>query len=133
MIAPFLFIGQCVTFGYFFILFLIFPLITKIEYLIYFSKVYNFNNKVSNTLYPRTVRYCYDVVTADMVKEGAIVIDVGIHRVEDSSRKSGFRLLGDVKFDEVAAKASAITPVPGGVGPMTIASLLGNTLLAVEK
>jgi methylenetetrahydrofolate dehydrogenase (NADP+) / methenyltetrahydrofolate cyclohydrolase len=72
-------------------------------------------------------------VTADMVKEGAVVIDVGIHRVEDSSKKSGFRLVGDVKFEEVAAKASAITPVPGGVGPMTIASLLNNTLLAAEK
>ncbi|GAB2628323.1 bifunctional 5,10-methylenetetrahydrofolate dehydrogenase/5,10-methenyltetrahydrofolate cyclohydrolase [Belliella aquatica] len=73
-----------------------------------------------------------EFVTADMVKEGATVIDVGIHRVEDSSKKSGFRLIGDVKFDEVAAKASAITPVPGGVGPMTIASLLYNTLLAAE-
>ncbi|MEX2593424.1 MAG: tetrahydrofolate dehydrogenase/cyclohydrolase catalytic domain-containing protein [Anditalea sp.] len=72
-------------------------------------------------------------VTADMVQEGAVVIDVGIHRVEDSSKKSGFRLAGDVKFDEVAPKASAITPVPGGVGPMTIASLLYNTLLAAEK
>lgn len=72
-------------------------------------------------------------VTADMVKEGAVVIDVGIHRVEDASKKSGFRLVGDVKFDEVAPKTSAITPVPGGVGPMTIASLLNNTLLAAEK
>ncbi len=72
-------------------------------------------------------------VTADMVKDGAVVIDVGIHRVEDPSKKSGFRLVGDVKFEEVAAKASAITPVPGGVGPMTIASLLYNTLLAAEK
>ncbi|WP_291782852.1 tetrahydrofolate dehydrogenase/cyclohydrolase catalytic domain-containing protein [Cecembia sp.] len=71
-------------------------------------------------------------VTADMVKEGAVVIDVGIHRVEDVSKKSGFRLIGDVKFEEVATKASAITPVPGGVGPMTIASLLHNTLLAAE-
>lgn len=73
-----------------------------------------------------------EFVTADMVKEGAVVIDVGIHRIEDASKKSGFRLIGDVKFDEVAAKASAITPVPGGVGPMTIASLLYNTLLAAE-
>ncbi|MBS9524870.1 bifunctional methylenetetrahydrofolate dehydrogenase/methenyltetrahydrofolate cyclohydrolase FolD [Litoribacter alkaliphilus] len=72
-------------------------------------------------------------VTADMVKEGAVVIDVGIHRIEDSSKKSGFRLVGDVNFEEVAEKASAITPVPGGVGPMTIASLLSNTLLAAEK
>ena len=74
-----------------------------------------------------------EFVTADMVKEGAVVIDVGIHRIEDSSKKSGFRLIGDVKFDEVSKKASAITPVPGGVGPMTIASLLYNTLLAAEK
>ncbi|TFV97115.1 bifunctional methylenetetrahydrofolate dehydrogenase/methenyltetrahydrofolate cyclohydrolase FolD [Algoriphagus kandeliae] len=73
-----------------------------------------------------------EFVTADMVKEGAVVIDVGIHRIEDSSKKSGFRLIGDVKFDEVSEKASAITPVPGGVGPMTIASLLYNTLLAAE-
>jgi methylenetetrahydrofolate dehydrogenase (NADP+)/methenyltetrahydrofolate cyclohydrolase len=74
-----------------------------------------------------------EFVTADMVKPGAVVIDVGIHRVEDSGKKSGFRLIGDVKFDEVAEKASAITPVPGGVGPMTIASLLYNTLLAAER
>ena len=74
-----------------------------------------------------------EFVNADMVKEGAVVIDVGIHRIDDPSKKSGFKLLGDVKFDEVAAKASAITPVPGGVGPMTIASLLYNTLLAAEK
>lgn len=72
-------------------------------------------------------------VTADMVKPGAVVIDVGIHRIEDSSKKSGYRLVGDVKFEEVAEIASAITPVPGGVGPMTIASLLYNTLLAAEK
>jgi methylenetetrahydrofolate dehydrogenase (NADP+)/methenyltetrahydrofolate cyclohydrolase len=69
-------------------------------------------------------------VTANMVKEGAVVVDVGIHRVDDPSRKSGFRLLGDVKFDEVAPKCSAISPVPGGVGPMTITSLLLNTLKA---
>lgn len=74
-----------------------------------------------------------EFVTADMVKEGAVVIDVGIHRIEDASKKSGFRLIGDVRFDEVSAKASAITPVPGGVGPMTIASLLYNTLQAAEK
>ncbi len=72
-------------------------------------------------------------VTADMVKPGAVIIDVGIHRIEDKSKKSGFRLIGDVKFDEVEPIASAITPVPGGVGPMTIASLLYNTLLAAEK
>lgn len=73
-----------------------------------------------------------EFVTTDMVKEGAVVIDVGIHRVVAPERKSGFRLRGDVKFEEVAAKASYITPVPGGVGPMTIASLLHNTLLATE-
>ncbi|GGZ39549.1 bifunctional protein FolD [Echinicola pacifica] len=74
-----------------------------------------------------------EFVTADMVKEGAVIVDVGIHRIEDASKKSGFRLIGDVKFDEVAEKAAAITPVPGGVGPMTIASLLHNTLLSAEK
>jgi len=71
-----------------------------------------------------------EFVTGDMVKEGAVVIDVGIHRVPDESKKSGFRLVGDVKFDEVASHCSHITPVPGGVGPMTIASLLSNTLKA---
>ena len=71
-------------------------------------------------------------VAADMVKEGAVVVDVGIHRVEDSSKKSGFKLLGDVDFDNVAVKCSYISPVPGGVGPMTIASLMMNTLLAIE-
>jgi methylenetetrahydrofolate dehydrogenase (NADP+) / methenyltetrahydrofolate cyclohydrolase len=74
-----------------------------------------------------------EFVTADMVKEGAVVIDVGIHRVESSETKSGFRLIGDVKFDEVSKKASRITPVPGGVGPMTIVSLLMNTLKAAKK
>ena len=74
-----------------------------------------------------------DYVTADMVKEGAVVIDVGINRVADVSTKSGFRLKGDVKFDEVSTKCSFITPVPGGVGPMTIASLLKNTLLATKN
>lgn len=73
-----------------------------------------------------------EFVTGDMVKDGAVVVDVGIHRVEDSSKKSGFRLLGDVKFDEVAPKCSHISPVPGGVGPMTIASLMMNTLKAIE-
>ncbi len=69
-------------------------------------------------------------VKADMVKEGAVVIDVGITRVSANDTKSGFKLIGDVKFDEVAPKCSFITPVPGGVGPMTIVSLLSNTLLA---
>jgi methylenetetrahydrofolate dehydrogenase (NADP+) / methenyltetrahydrofolate cyclohydrolase len=73
-----------------------------------------------------------EFVTADMVKEGAVVVDVGIHRVEDASKKSGFKLLGDVKFDEVAPKCSFISPVPGGVGPMTIASLMLNTLEAID-
>ena len=67
-----------------------------------------------------------------MVKEGAVVVDVGITRVVDASKKSGFKLLGDVAFDEVAPKCSFITPVPGGVGPMTIVSLMQNTLLAAE-
>ena len=72
-------------------------------------------------------------VTADMVKEGATVIDVGTTRVPDATRKSGFRLRGDVEFDEVAPKCAYITPVPGGVGPMTIVSLMRNTLLAGQK
>lgn len=74
-----------------------------------------------------------EFLTANMVKDGATVIDVGIHRIEDASKKSGYRLIGDVKFDEVAPKCAFISPVPGGVGPMTIASLLKNTLLAVRK
>ncbi|MQG79182.1 MAG: bifunctional methylenetetrahydrofolate dehydrogenase/methenyltetrahydrofolate cyclohydrolase FolD [SAR202 cluster bacterium] len=73
-----------------------------------------------------------NVITADMVKEGAVVIDVGINRVDDDSRKSGYRLVGDVNFEAVSEKASAITPVPGGVGPMTIAMLLVNTLTATR-
>ncbi|MBX2952065.1 MAG: bifunctional 5,10-methylene-tetrahydrofolate dehydrogenase/5,10-methylene-tetrahydrofolate cyclohydrolase [Leadbetterella sp.] len=72
-------------------------------------------------------------ITADMVKEGAVVIDVGLTRVEDPSKKSGFALKGDVAFDEVAPKASYITPVPGGVGLMTVAALMYNTLLASKK
>ena len=71
-------------------------------------------------------------VTADMVKDGVVIIDVGTTRVEDPSRERGWRLVGDVHFDEVAPKASFITPVPGGVGPMTIASLMMNTLKAME-
>ena len=71
-------------------------------------------------------------LTADMVAEGAVVIDVGINRVDDATRKSGYRLVGDVDYDAVAEKASAITPVPGGVGPMTIAMLLTNTLRAAR-
>ncbi|MDQ1772022.1 bifunctional 5,10-methylene-tetrahydrofolate dehydrogenase/5,10-methylene-tetrahydrofolate cyclohydrolase [Labilibaculum sp. A4] len=74
-----------------------------------------------------------EFLTGDMVKEGAVIIDVGIHRVKSDKTKSGWKLLGDVKFDEVAPKASFITPVPGGVGPMTIVSLLQNTLLAAKK
>lgn len=72
-------------------------------------------------------------VTADMVKEGAVVIDVGTTRVADTSRKSGFRLNGDVHFEEVAPKCAYITPVPGGVGPMTICMLMQNTLSAGKK
>lgn len=74
-----------------------------------------------------------DFVTADMVKPGAIVIDVGTTRVPDATRPSGSRLNGDVKYDEVAPKCSMITPVPGGVGPMTICSLMKNTLAAAQK
>ncbi|WP_299757321.1 tetrahydrofolate dehydrogenase/cyclohydrolase catalytic domain-containing protein [uncultured Pontibacter sp.] len=73
------------------------------------------------------------LVTADMVKEGAVVIDVGTTRVPDASRKSGFRLRGDVDFENVAEKCSYITPVPGGVGPLTIAMLMMNTLKAAKK
>ena len=74
-----------------------------------------------------------EFVTADMVKEGAVVIDVGTTRVEDPTHKSGFRLCGDVKYDEVAPRCAYITPVPGGVGPMTICSLMKNTLAAGKK
>ena len=73
-----------------------------------------------------------NVITADMVKEGAVVIDVGINRVDDASRRRGYRLVGDVDFAAVSEKAAAITPVPGGVGPMTIAMLLVNTLTATR-
>ena len=73
-----------------------------------------------------------EFVTGDMVKPGAVVVDVGIHRIPDATRKHGFHLVGDVKFDEVAPKSSWITPVPGGVGPMTITSLLLNTLKAAK-
>ncbi len=72
-------------------------------------------------------------VTADMVKPGAIIIDVGINRIEDATRKSGFRLVGDVDYDNVAPLCSYITPVPGGVGPMTIVGLMKNTLDAVKQ
>lgn len=72
-------------------------------------------------------------VTADMVKPGAVIIDVGTTRVPDATRKSGFRLRGDVDFENVAEKCSFITPVPGGVGPMTICTLMKNTLLAAKK
>jgi methylenetetrahydrofolate dehydrogenase (NADP+)/methenyltetrahydrofolate cyclohydrolase len=74
-----------------------------------------------------------EMVKADWVKEGAVVIDVGINRVPDASKKSGFRLTGDVAFEEVAPKCRAITPVPGGVGPMTIAMLMKNTLQAARQ
>ncbi len=72
-------------------------------------------------------------VTADMVKDGAVVIDVGVNRVPDASKKKGYRLAGDVDFDAVAEKASAITPVPGGVGPMTITMLLLNTVQSAKR
>jgi methylenetetrahydrofolate dehydrogenase (NADP+) / methenyltetrahydrofolate cyclohydrolase len=74
-----------------------------------------------------------EFVTADMVRPGAVVIDVGINRVDDASRPRGYRLVGDVAFEPVAEVASAITPVPGGVGPMTIAMLLQNTLQAMQQ
>ena len=74
-----------------------------------------------------------EFLKADMVKKGVVVIDVGITRVEDKTKKSGYRLLGDVAFDEVSRKCSYITPVPGGVGLMTVASLLQNTLSAAKE
>lgn len=74
-----------------------------------------------------------NTVTADMVKEGAVVIDVGVNRVPDASKKSGFRLAGDVDYEAIKEKASVITPVPGGVGPMTIALLMQNTIEAAEN
>ncbi|WOO41655.1 bifunctional methylenetetrahydrofolate dehydrogenase/methenyltetrahydrofolate cyclohydrolase FolD [Rubellicoccus peritrichatus] len=73
------------------------------------------------------------LITADMVKEGAVVIDVGINRVDDATKKKGYRIVGDVAFDEVAPKCSQITPVPGGVGPMTVAMLMKNTVLAYKR
>jgi len=74
-----------------------------------------------------------EFVKADMVKDGAVVIDVGINRVEDATKKRGYKLVGDVAYDEVAEKCSAITPVPGGVGPMTIAMLIKNTVIAAGR
>ena len=74
-----------------------------------------------------------EFLTGDMVKDGAVIIDVGITRIQDSTKKSGFRLAGDVHFESVAPKSSYITPVPGGVGPMTIAMLMKNTLLAYNR
>jgi len=78
------------------------------------------------TGYPNTV-------TADMVKEGAVVIDIGVNRVDDTSKKAGYRLIGDVDYDAIKEKASAITPVPGGVGPMTITMLLYNTIWSAKR
>ncbi len=74
-----------------------------------------------------------EFITGDMVKDGVVVVDVGITRIKDESKKSGFRLAGDVHFESVAPKSSYITPVPGGVGPMTIVSLMKNTLLAAKS
>ncbi|MEI8183916.1 MAG: bifunctional 5,10-methylene-tetrahydrofolate dehydrogenase/5,10-methylene-tetrahydrofolate cyclohydrolase, partial [Desulfomonile sp.] len=74
-----------------------------------------------------------EFLKADMVKEGAVVIDVGINRVEAPGTEKGFKLVGDVAFDEVKEKAAAITPVPGGVGPMTIAMLMKNTITAAKE
>jgi methylenetetrahydrofolate dehydrogenase (NADP+)/methenyltetrahydrofolate cyclohydrolase len=73
------------------------------------------------------------LIRGEMVKEGAVVIDVGVNRVADPSKKSGYRLVGDVDFESVAPRASKITPVPGGVGPMTITMLVYNTVWAAKK
>ena len=74
-----------------------------------------------------------NTITADMVKEGAVVIDVGVNRVDDATRERGYRLVGDVDFEGVSEKASMITPVPGGVGPMTITMLLHNTVESARR
>jgi len=74
-----------------------------------------------------------NAVTADMVKEGVVVVDVGVNRIEDPTREKGFRLVGDVDFDGIKEKAAAITPVPGGVGPMTITMLMFNTILSAKR
>jgi methylenetetrahydrofolate dehydrogenase (NADP+)/methenyltetrahydrofolate cyclohydrolase len=74
-----------------------------------------------------------EFITGDMIKPGAVVIDVGITRIKDSAKKSGFRLAGDVHFESASSIAAYITPVPGGVGPMTIVSLLGNTLKSASR
>ncbi len=74
-----------------------------------------------------------ELIRGDMIAEGAVIIDVGVNRVEDASRRRGYRLVGDVAFDEAVERAAAITPVPGGVGPMTIAMLLSNTVAAAER
>ena len=74
-----------------------------------------------------------NTVTADMVRDGAVVIDMGVNRIEDATKKQGFRLVGDVDFDAVKHKASMITPVPGGVGPMTITMLLYNTVESAKR
>jgi methylenetetrahydrofolate dehydrogenase (NADP+)/methenyltetrahydrofolate cyclohydrolase len=73
------------------------------------------------------------MITADMVREGAVVIDVGTNRVEDDSRERGYRVCGDVLFDDVKSVAAAISPVPGGVGPMTITMLLANTVRSAAR
>ncbi len=96
------------------------------------SRTKNLKEKVANADIIIAAIGKPDFVTADMVKEGAVVIDVGTTRVDDASKKNGWALKGDVKFDEVAPKCSFITPVPGGVGPMTIASLMINTLRSME-
>ena len=74
-----------------------------------------------------------NAVTGDMVSDGTVVVDVGVNRVDDDTRERGYRLVGDVEYDAIAEKASWITPVPGGVGPMTIAMLLKNTVVAARR
>ncbi len=90
-------------------------------------------SRVTNSALPIAAIGKAEFVTRDFVRPGGVVIDVGINRVDDPTRPKGYRLVGDVKYDECAEIASAITPVPGGVGPMTIAMLMMNTLQAMKQ
>ena len=97
------------------------------------SKTKNLNNITINADIIISAVGKPNLVTQDMVKDGVIIIDVGISRIKDSTRKSGYKIVGDVDFENVSKKAKMISPVPGGVGPMTIVSLLQNTLKAYNE